>query len=133
MVTVKPSSFGRNLQCFERGQKIFAEGQSGEVMYVVVEGQVDLFIEGTLIERVGPNGVLGEMALLDAAPRAATAVAHSTCRLIPINRKKFSFMIQQTPEFALQVMRVMTHRLRHMDERLHHGERAVYRTEAATA
>lgn len=133
MVTVKPSCIGRNLQSYERGQKIFAEGQSGELMYVVVDGQVDLFINGTLVERVGPNGVLGEMALLDSAPRTATAVAHSTCRVMPINQKKFSFMIQQTPEFALQIMRIMTDRLRHMDERLHHGERVIYRTETATA
>ena len=133
MVTVKPSFIGRNLQSFQRGQKIFAEGQSGELMYVVVDGQVDLFINGTLVERVGPNGILGEMALLDAEPRTATAVAHTLCRLMPINQKKFSFMVQQTPDFALQIMRVMTGRLRHTDRRLHEGATAVYRAQPATA
>jgi CRP-like cAMP-binding protein len=117
IITLPPKS--DPLQSIQPGQKIFNQGQSGDWMYVVVEGEVDLLINDVLVERVGPGGVLGEMALLDAAPRSATAIAHTACRLWPINRRRFSLIIQETPEFALQVMRAMAGRLRRMDRRLH--------------
>ena len=60
--------------------------------------------------------MLGEMALIDHAPRAATATAIGDCRLVPISEKRFMFMIQQTPYFALQIMKVMAERLRRMNE-----------------
>ena len=54
----------------------------------------------------------GELALIDRRPRSATAVAVTACVLAPIDEKQFQFMVQQTPFFALQVMRVLTERLR---------------------
>jgi len=55
------------------------------------------------------------MALVDQQPRSANALAKTDCKLIPIDEKRFRFLIQQTPNFALSVMRVMAARLRHMD------------------
>jgi CRP-like cAMP-binding protein len=101
------------------GQTIFNEGDTGGVaMYVVVEGEVDLLVKGKLVESLGPGGVLGEMALLDNVPHSASAVAKSSCRLVEINEKRFKFLVQQTPNFALQIMRVIADRLRRMDDRL---------------
>jgi len=97
---------------------IFSEGAPGDVMYVVVEGEVDLLVKGQLVEQLGPGGVLGEMALLDTTPRSATAIAKTACRLVEINERRFRFLVQQTPHFALQLMRVIAGRLRRMDERL---------------
>jgi CRP/FNR family cyclic AMP-dependent transcriptional regulator len=101
------------------GQIIFSEGDTGGLaMYVVVEGEVDLLVKGKLVEHLGPGGVLGEMALLDNVPRSASAVAKTACRLVEINEKRFKFLVQQTPNFALQMMRVIADRLRRMDDRL---------------
>ncbi|HEU5100134.1 MAG TPA: Crp/Fnr family transcriptional regulator [Roseiflexaceae bacterium] len=60
----------------------------------------------------GPGGIVGEMALIDDRPRSATAVAATDCRLVPIDERRFTFLVQQTPMFALAVMRVMAERLR---------------------
>lgn len=100
------------------GQAIFNEGDSGNAMYVVVEGEVDLLVKGKLMEQLGPGGVLGEMALLDDVPRSASAIAKTACRLVEINEKRFKFLVQQTPNFALQLMRVIADRLRRMDDRI---------------
>lgn len=108
----------RDARGFAAGQSIFSEGQPGDSMYVVLEGQVDLLVNGKLVETLGSGGVLGEMALLDAAPRSASAVARTDCKLIPVNQKRFSLLVQHTPNFALQIMRVMAGRLRRMDARL---------------
>lgn len=87
-------------------------------MYVVVEGQADLLVKNKLVEELGPGGVLGEMALLDTAARSATAVAKTACKLVPIDEKRFHFLVRQTPNFALQLMRIIADRLRRMDSRL---------------
>jgi CRP-like cAMP-binding protein len=84
-------------------------------MYAVSEGEVDILVHGKVVETVGPGGILGEMALIDTKPRSATAIAQTDCKLVPISEKRFTFLIQQTPHFALQVMRVMAERLRRMD------------------
>jgi CRP/FNR family cyclic AMP-dependent transcriptional regulator len=56
------------------------------------------------------------MALVDRAPRSATAVAKTNCVVIPISEKHFVFMVEETPFFALAVLRTLTARLRRMDE-----------------
>jgi CRP/FNR family transcriptional regulator, cyclic AMP receptor protein len=106
------------LVAFRAGQKIFREGDPGDLMYVVRDGQVDLHVKGQLVDALGPGGVLGEMALIEHAPRTATATAKTDCTLVPIPEKRFMFMVQQTPHFALQIMRVIAERLRRMDARL---------------
>ncbi len=116
-MTATVSLFRNATDCesFSAGQLIFQEGQSGDVMYAVTEGEVDIRIHDKVIETVGPGGILGEMALIDTKPRSATAIARTDCKLVPINEKRFAFLVQQTPHFAVQVMRVMADRLRRMD------------------
>ena len=103
---------------FVAGERIFSEGQPGDRMYVVLQGEVDLIINGRLVESLGEGGVLGEMALLDDAPRTASAVARTDCKLVPVNQQRFNLLVQHTPDFALEIMRVMAGRLRAMDARL---------------
>ena len=103
---------------YAAGQTIFKQGDIGEAMYVVVEGKIALTVKGTLVEELEAGGLFGELALIDTAPRIATAVATTDCRLVAINEKRFRFLIQQTPHFALLVMRVIADRLRRMDSRL---------------
>jgi CRP-like cAMP-binding protein len=86
-------------------------------MYVILEGEVELRIGGRVVETLGPGEPFGEMALIDHAPRIATATAKSDCRLVAVPEKRFLFLVQQTPYFALHVMRVMAERLRKMDLR----------------
>jgi len=102
-------------ESFSAGQVIFQEGQPGNVMYAVKEGEVDILVHNKVIITVGPDDILGEMALIDTKPRSATAIARTDCKLVPISEKRFTFLVQQTPHFALLVMRVMAERLRRMD------------------
>ena len=103
---------------YPAGRTVFAEGEPGETMYVVIEGEVELRVKGQTVERLGPGGMLGEMSLLDAAPRSATAVAGTEAKLVPVDRRRFASMIRTRPSFAIDIMRVMADRLRRMDARL---------------
>ena len=81
-------------------------------MYVLTAGSVELRAKNRVLERVEPGGVFGEMALIDSEPRSASAVAVTDCALVPIDTKRFEFMLSHMPFFATEVMRVMALRLR---------------------
>jgi CRP-like cAMP-binding protein len=97
---------------FHMGETVFADGEPGAEMYVIRAGKVDIVQKGKVVETLEPGNMFGEMALIDSAPRSATAVANTDCELVAINAKRFEFMVQETPNFALTVMKVMTDRLR---------------------
>lgn len=107
--------FATDARSFAAGETVFSEREPGAVMYVVKEGEVDIRVRGKTVETVGPGGIIGEMALIDQQPRSATAVARTACQLVPINEERFQFLVQQTPYFALDVMRMVVQRLRKMD------------------
>ena len=104
-----------DFESFTAGQIVFREGDAADRMYVVLDGKVELSIHGKKVDDVETGDAFGEMALIDEAPRSATATALTDCKLVPIDAKRFNFLVQQTPRFALQIMRIMSDRLRHRD------------------
>lgn len=100
------------------GTVLFQAGDPGQEMFVLIEGSVELLVHGKLVETVGAGGAFGEMALVERLPRVATAVVKSDARLVRIDERRFLFLVQQNPFFALQIMTIMAERLRRMDERL---------------
>jgi len=101
-----------NAETFPAGTTLFEQGESGEVLYIVRDGTVVLSVDGRRLELVEKGGMFGEMALIDREPRSATAVADSDCELVVIDKRRFWFLVQETPYFAEIVMRVMADRLR---------------------
>jgi len=99
------------------GEVIFEEYDMASEMYVILDGEVELSIGGKVMETLGAGEPFGEMALIDQSPRTATATAKTACKLAVIPEKRFLFMVQTTPHFALQIMKVMADRLRRMNQR----------------
>ena len=95
------------------GNFLFREGEKGDKMYVLPEGEIDIFLGDFVFETAGPGALLGEMALIDDTPRTANAVAKSPSRLAQIDRRRFHFLVQQTPHFSTHVMKILADRLRH--------------------
>lgn len=108
----------QHAESFPVGHAVFREGDSGDKMFAVLAGAVDIIIHGVTVETVEAGGVFGEMALVEEKPRAATAVVTADARLVVIDRRRFLFLVQQNPFFALQLMTIMAERLRRMDEKL---------------
>ena len=107
----------KHVRDYPAGTTIFVQGEPRDVMYVVVVGEVDLQRGGQTFETVSAGTLVGEMAMIDKAPRSATAIAKTDCRLMPIDEKRFEFMVAETPSFALHVMRILVDRLRRTTER----------------
>jgi CRP-like cAMP-binding protein len=103
---------GIPLRRFAAGERIFLEDDLGDAMYVVRSGAVDVISFGKVLDRVGPGGIFGEMALIDDAPRAAAALASQPTEVAVIDKPTFLAMITEEPEFAIQIMKLMAERVR---------------------
>jgi CRP-like cAMP-binding protein len=102
---------------YERNKTIVTEGQAGVLMYVVVEGKVAVSIKGKLVERIGPGGVFGEMALVDRTPRLASVVTETDCGLLAIGRNTFLDLVRASPDFAVSLLNAVGERARFIASR----------------
>jgi len=100
------------------GTQLFTEGSSGALAYVVQDGRVAVSIKGKLVERVGPGGIFGEMALVDQSVRAASAVAESDVILIAVNRTVFVNLVKANPEFGAALLGAVAERVRFIAARV---------------
>lgn len=100
------------VRSFRAGDIIFQQGDKAEELFVVQSGSVELRLGNRVLDTVSERGIFGEMALIDGAPRSATAVAATEVRLVPVGEKQFLFLVGRTPHFALNLMRVLARRLR---------------------
>jgi CRP/FNR family transcriptional regulator, cyclic AMP receptor protein len=105
----------RNVVALNSGETLFGKGDEALCLYVVLSGDLRIGDGNIVYEQVAAGGIVGEMALIDHAPRSATVTAVTDCTLAEIDKKRFLFMVQQTPSFALNVMRLMSNRLRRMN------------------
>jgi CRP/FNR family transcriptional regulator, cyclic AMP receptor protein len=97
---------------YKAGDVIFREGDAANELFIIQSGEVEIRLGNRVLEKLPQFSIFGEMALIDAAPRSATAVAASEVKLVPVTEKQFLFLISNTPHFALNVMRIMARRLR---------------------
>jgi CRP-like cAMP-binding protein len=95
------------------GSVIFEVESTGEEMFGIIAGRVELRMPDGRVFDLGPDESFGEMAILDNSPRSGTAVATEDTVLAVINRSRFLFLVGETPTFALQVMTNMAEHLRH--------------------
>ena len=96
---------------FGRGEVIFEAGSPGQCMYVVAAGGVDIRNNGRSLDQLGRGAIFGEMALLDRAPRLATAIATADTQLLCIEQELFVELLEY-PAAALGISRVLSGWLR---------------------
>src|SRR6266540_3957751 len=97
---------------YERNKVIVKEGQAGLMMYVVLEGRLAVSIQDKIVEKIGPGGVFGEMALVERTPRLATVISETDCGLLAIGRNTFLDLIKASPDFAVSLLGAVGNRAR---------------------
>ena len=97
---------------FKAGDVIFKQGDAAEELFIIQSGEVEIRLGNRMLEKLSNYNFFGEMALIDSAPRSATAVAVTDVKLVPVGEKQFLFLVSNTPYFALNVMRILARRLR---------------------
>lgn len=96
----------------QAGEALFREGDEGNRMYVLETGVAEVFVQNRLVETLQHGGIVGEMGLVSPGPHSASVIAKTDCEFVAVDEKRFQFLVQQTPYFAIQVMRLMAERLR---------------------
>src|SRR3954471_14669077 len=96
------------LRKFRAHEVIFSAGEKGEGFYVVETGQVRISAvvgqnEPRLLATIGPGDFFGEMAVMDDAPRSATATAEVATEAVFLGSEKFLQVLQRRPQIALNL------------------------------
>lgn len=98
------------------GETLFNKGDPPDNVYVLNSGTADVLINGHVVEKAARGTILGEMALIDQEPRAASVIATSDCTFHVISPDHFEGLIKEYPKFATLVMRVLVKRVRAVDK-----------------
>src|SRR5690606_32601597 len=107
---------------YAAGETIVREGDPGDELFLLVEGRVEVWkARGTpaaaRINTLGPGDYFGEMAVLDGSPRSATLVAAEPVRVLVLAGARLRELVQEMPEIAFDLMRVLAARVRRAEER----------------
>ena len=113
--TIKILIDSSNIQSFSAGAIIFQQGTKGKVMYGIINGEVEMLVNDKVIETIKQGDVFGQGALLHSDNlRASTAKAKTDCKIAILDKEHFLFAVQETPLFALEVMRSYSDRFRRL-------------------
>ncbi len=119
MVAALAKGLGHNaISRHSAGASIFKEGAPGALAYVVQEGRIAVSIKDKIVQRVGPGGIFGELALIDQSTRAASASAETDSTLIAINRAVFVNLVKANPEFGAALLGAVAERMRFVAARV---------------
>ncbi len=122
---LKLMAFASKRLIFKRGQSLFKQGDAGDAVYIIVEGEADVMVdtpEGPLtVATLLKNDITGEIAILCDVPRTATVTAASELTVLKITRDLFYRMLMDFPEMGIEIMRVLAHRLEVTTAQLMHA------------
>jgi CRP/FNR family transcriptional regulator, cyclic AMP receptor protein len=125
---VEPSAVAaltRQLQpvTFPRGHTVFAEGEPGDRLYIIVSGKVKIGRRSpdgreNLLTIMGPSDMFGELSIFDPGPRTSSGTTITEVRAVSMDRDALRSWIQDRPEIAAQLLRVLARRLRRTNNNL---------------
>ena len=100
---------------FNPGESLFKQGDDGDALYVIMEGEADVLVDtpgGQItVATMGKNDFVGDIAVLCDVPRTATVTATSKLTTLRITKDLFFQLVCQFPQIAIEIMRELAHRL----------------------
>lgn len=103
------------LKVFTAGETLYQEGDTADFMYGIIEGEIELVHQGKVLETLKTGQVFGVGGILKVGPRRTDAIAKTDCKLAYLNQQHFLFAVQETPMFAVEVMKEYSERLRNLE------------------
>jgi len=101
----------------EQGTQVFEEGEPGDCMYIIFNGEIEIHKGKTTLAILQQKEVFGELSLLDAETRSATATAKTDCFLFKIDQEPFYELIESRPEVAMGFIKILCKRLRQLNDK----------------
>ncbi|MFP6732000.1 MAG: Crp/Fnr family transcriptional regulator [Alphaproteobacteria bacterium] len=100
---------------FNPGDSLFKQGDEGDALYIIMEGEADVLVDtpgGQItVATMGVNDFVGDIAVLCDVPRTATVTATSKLTTMRVTKDLFFQLVCQFPQIAIEIMRVLAHRL----------------------
>ena len=101
---------------------IFQKGEEGRSLYIVVEGNVRIHMDRQEIQRLTKGYAFGEMALFDSEPRSASVTTLDSCDCLVLTQQQLYEAIDETPGIAVNIIRLLSRRIRELNDRLNEQE-----------
>jgi len=105
---------------YEPGEVIVRQGDEGDCMFVIQDGEVEILVEEdgaeALLRVAGRNEILGEMAIFEHQPRSATVRARGQARILTLDKRNFLRRINEDPSLAFQIVEIMSRRVRELSQ-----------------
>jgi CRP-like cAMP-binding protein len=101
----------------EKGTVIFEEDEPGDCMYIIFSGDIQIHKGKTTLAMLHEKEVFGELSLLDAETRSASATASTDCVLFKIDQEPFYELIDTRPEVARGFIKILCNRLRQLNKK----------------
>jgi CRP-like cAMP-binding protein len=115
LAMLKLLCFSSERLTYQPGQVIFDSGDPGDAAYVIIEGNVEVTVvtpTGPLVlNTLGPNDIVGEIAIFADVPRTATVTTTTPVEALRIAKEQFMGVIRQNPDAALELIRILASRL----------------------
>ena len=122
MSLLKLLCFSSERLTFQADQVIFGAGDPGDAAFVIIEGNVEVTVPTAagplVINSLGPNDILGEIAIFADVPRTATVTATTRVEALRIAKEQFMGIIRQSPDASLELIRILASRLARTTARL---------------
>lgn len=118
-------AFASRRMTFGESQELFCQGDRGDAAYIIIDGEVDVLIEGPEgeipVARLRKYELVGEIAIIVDVPRTATVRTVGEVTALVISKDLFSRMLKQFPEIAIEIMRDLALRLERTTAQLGRG------------
>jgi CRP/FNR family cyclic AMP-dependent transcriptional regulator len=107
---------------FDCGKRLFSQGDVGDAAYLIIDGHAEVIAETpggpVVLATLGPNEIVGEMAILSNVPRTATVCAKDRLVTLRISKEPFMRMVREFPNMAVSIMQELAHRLESTNNQL---------------
>lgn len=104
------------------GEVVIREGEVGQCMYVIQEGEVEVSVhrqgQDVVLRTLGAGDILGEMSIFDREVRSATVRAKGEARLLTVDKQSFLRRVHEDPSLAFRIVQIMSRRIRELSEEL---------------
>lgn len=109
-------------RAYHDGEAVVTQGETGDCMYVVQQGRLEVVVAGkdgeTAVGNLGPGDVFGEMALFTREPRSATVRSCGGSTVLTIDKRGFFRRVQEDPSLAFRILGKMSERISRLDQEL---------------
>lgn len=107
---------------YHQGEVIVKQGEPGDCMYVIQQGEVEVILEkeegDVILCTLRENDFFGEMAIFNKKPRSATVRALGDARVLSVDKKNFLSRVHDDPSIAFRLVQTLSRRIQDMDEQV---------------